>query len=85
MRRFVTEALGVVCVVLIFITANLIEDRRQYRLELEMESESRNNYSGMLAACLNGAPLYDSLSGKALFTERAISVDVRPIRGSNGR
>lgn len=85
MRRFVTEALGVVCLVFVFITANLVEERNQYKLELEMESTSKQNYSGMLAACLNGRPLYDSLSKKALFTEKAVSVDLTPIRSKNGR
>ena len=85
MRRFITESLVIVCFGFSMLTATLWEERNQYKLELEMASSSVGNYSGMLATCLNGKPLYDRLSGKALFTEPAITVDVKPIRKKNER
>ena len=85
MRKSITTSLGITCLALTAIVGVLLEDKRLATLEAEKYKASSGNYSGMLAACLNGKPLYDRLSGHALFTEKAVSVDLIPIRSKNGR
>ena len=79
MRKSITTSLGITCLVLTIIVGVLLEDKRLSMLEAEKYKASSGNYSGMLATCLNGKPLYDHISGHALFTERAISINVTPI------
>ncbi len=79
MRSSITGSLAITCLALILSVAYLLEERREYKRLSEKHFKSSANYSGMLASCLNGRPLYDKLSGHALFTEKAISVDVTPI------
>ena len=85
MRKSISGSLAVVCVVLSITVAYLIEERRFYHALAKERSSASYNYSGMLATCLNGKPLYDKLSGQALFTEKAIAVDLTPIRKKNAR
>ena len=79
MRKSITTSLGITCLVLTITVGVLLEDKRLSMLEAEKYKTSSGNYSGMLATCLNGKPLYDHISGHALFTERAISINVTPI------
>ena len=79
MRKSITTSLGITCLALTVIVGVLLEDKRLATLEAEKYKASSGSYSGMLAACLNGKPLYDRLSAHALFTERAISINVKPI------
>jgi hypothetical protein len=66
--------LAVIAMVLsiIFLVLNIWELHDKYN----RASQSAFNYSSNLAACLNGQTLYDRKSGIALFTERAIAIDV---------
>ena len=79
MRKSITTSLGITCLTLTVIVGVLLEDKRLATLEAEKYKASSGNYSGMLASCLNGKPLYDRISGNALFTEHAISINVKPI------
>ena len=79
MRKSITTSLGITCLALTVVVSVLLEDKRLATIEAAKYKASSSNYSGMLASCLNGKPLYDRISGNALFTERAISISVRPI------
>lgn len=44
------------------------------REQLKIANDQKLRYSGMLARCMNGGTLFDSLSNTAFFCDRVIAV-----------